>query len=212
MCVLLYGAVSSPGVANFALKKCALNCRERFGDEAFFTVMRNFYVDDLLKSEDNDNEAAEIATRVNKICASTGFNLTKFVSPSLEVISRLPPKKRAKFIDDVNIPGPETIERALGVTWCVERDTLRFRIAMQDNPLTRRGMLKSISTVYDPDGNASAFLLEGRKIFQETTSEEGGWDKRVSEMFASRWSQLREEFWGVWRFQGVSSLLISDQW
>ncbi len=213
MCAHLFGAVSSPGVANFALKKCASDCREKFGEEAFLTMTKNFYVDDLLKSESTEEAAADIASKVDKICASVGFNLTKFVSSSDLVLSKLPPEKLVKFIDDLNIPAnetilekkvkfrddtnipviKETIERALGVIWCVERDVLRFRITLQDNPLNRRGMLRSISTIYDPDGNAAVFLLEGRKILQETTSKGGGWDDKVAENFALRWGRWRDE-------------------
>ena len=44
------------------------------------------------------------------------------------------------------------VERALGVQWCVESDTLKFRIIVDDKPPTRRGILSVVSSIYDPLG------------------------------------------------------------
>lgn len=43
-------------------------------------------------------------------------------------------------------------ERALGVQWCVETDILRFKVVLQERPLTRRGILSMASSIYDPIG------------------------------------------------------------
>ncbi|KAL7882927.1 hypothetical protein SRHO_G00005850 [Serrasalmus rhombeus] len=50
MTVHLFGATSSPSCANFALRKCAEDNRDRFGALGINTVLHNFYVDDCLKS------------------------------------------------------------------------------------------------------------------------------------------------------------------
>ena len=48
MTVHLFGAVSSPSCANFALRKTAADNQADFSKEAVRTVDRNFYVDDCL--------------------------------------------------------------------------------------------------------------------------------------------------------------------
>ena len=50
MMVHLFGAVSSPSCANFALRKTAEDNKEKFNPEVINTVHKNFYVDDCLKS------------------------------------------------------------------------------------------------------------------------------------------------------------------
>ena len=50
--------------------------------------------------------------------------------------------------------GDLTIERALGIHWNIENDKLGFKIQLKDKPLNRRGMLFTISSVYDPLGIA----------------------------------------------------------
>lgn len=49
-CVRLFGAVSSPSCANYALKKTAKDNIDGFGEDAAETLRRNFYVQDILKS------------------------------------------------------------------------------------------------------------------------------------------------------------------
>ena len=172
MCVHLFGAVSSPSCANYALRQTVV---ENQGHDivAEETILNNFYVDDMLKSEDEPNAAIETISSVRRLCSSGGFNLTKFVCKHPEVISSIPANKRSA--EDVKeFSKTEWIERALGVYWCLNSDTLGFRIILQDSPLTRRGILSTISSIYDPLGIAGPFLLKGRKILQTITSLKDG--------------------------------------
>ena len=50
MCVHLFGGASSPSCWNYALKRSAIDNEVQFDPEAAKTLMKNFYVDDLLKS------------------------------------------------------------------------------------------------------------------------------------------------------------------
>ena len=50
MCVHLQGATSSPSCANYALRETAKMYKDQFGEDASNTLIRNFYVDDMLKS------------------------------------------------------------------------------------------------------------------------------------------------------------------
>ena len=55
MTVHLFGAVSSPSCANFALKKTVADNEADFSSEAVRLVKRDFYVDDRLKSVDSQD-------------------------------------------------------------------------------------------------------------------------------------------------------------
>lgn len=68
------------------------------------------------------------------------------------------------------------IERALGVQWFVESDELHFRAELKDRPLTRRGILSTVSSVYDPLGLISPFLLQGKRILQGICKDGAHWD------------------------------------
>ena len=80
MTVHLFGAGSSPGCSNFALKHTAEDGEKEFGARAAETLKKHFYVDDALKSVPTEKNAIELAQAVKGNCAKGGFNLTKFVS------------------------------------------------------------------------------------------------------------------------------------
>ena len=60
----------------------------------------------------------------------------------------------------------QSMEHALGVIWCVENDSFQFRIEMHDGPFTRRGILSTVSSIYDPSGYIAPVTLKG-KILQQ---------------------------------------------
>ena len=93
MTVHLFGAVSSPGCANFALKKSAQDNIVAISQESKKTIERNFYVDDLLKSVEDVETAVDLLKEVTSTCASRGFNLTKVISNRKEVLANVPEKK-----------------------------------------------------------------------------------------------------------------------
>ena len=72
------------------------------------------------------------------------------------------------------------MERALGVQWCIERDSILFRIVLKDCLYTRREILSVVSSIYDPLGFVAPLLLEGKKILQEPCRETADWDNPES--------------------------------
>lgn len=82
MTVLLFGATSSPGCANFALKFTANDFEKEFGAAA----SNDFYVDHGLKSSPLVADAVKLVAQAKKMCSKGGFRLHKFVSNSKEVI------------------------------------------------------------------------------------------------------------------------------
>ena len=58
-----------------------------------------------------------------------------------------------------------------------------------EKPPTRRGILSVVSSVYDPLGFVSPFLLPAKKILQELCQEPLGWDDTISEQYERRWKR-----------------------
>ena len=197
MCVHIFGATSSTSCCICALFRTAYDNKDKYSREACEAVLRNFYIDDLLKSLSSNSEAIKLILEIINLCKEGGFDLSKFVSNSKEVMQSIPVEKRAKSNANkeksIGKDEDENIERALGVLWNIENDCLCFRISMKDTPLTRKGMLSTISSIYDPCGLAGPFLLKGRKIMQLVVGDKKGWEADVSEEHASAWRQWRKE-------------------
>ena len=66
--VHLFGAVSSPGCANFGLKRAADDGEIEFGEAAANFVRNNFYVDDGLISVSSVKEAIDLLRNSRDLC------------------------------------------------------------------------------------------------------------------------------------------------
>ena len=200
MTVHLFGATSSPGCANFALKSTANDFEEEFGASAADFLRNDFYVDDGLKSVPFVDEAVKLIASVKQMCSKGGFRLHKFVSNSKEVIRRIPEQDRADGVKELDLDLDSLpLERALGVHWCVESDCFQFTIVLQDKPCTRRGILSTVSSIFDPLGFVAPLLLDGKSILQELCRREVGWDDPIPDEVKVKWERWRSDLLEVQR-------------
>ena len=194
MTVHLFGAASSPGCANFALKRIATDHEDEFGHDAANFVRDNFYVDDGLKSVPTVAEAIKLIESTRKLCAKGGLRLHKFTSNAREVLETIPEDERAKGLKNLDLhQNSPPLERALGVQWCVETDSFQFRITLQDKPLTRRGILSTVSSIYDPLGFLAPFILTGKQILQQLCRDKADWDEPIPDQARAKWQKWRRE-------------------
>jgi hypothetical protein len=80
MCMQVFGAASSPGASNFALKQTAKDNAEHFSPECVETVKRDFYVDDLLKSVPDSKTAVNLLKELCSILERGEFYLHKIIT------------------------------------------------------------------------------------------------------------------------------------
>ncbi|KAL9984241.1 hypothetical protein ACROYT_G006514 [Oculina patagonica] len=121
-----------------------------------------------------------------------GFRLTKWTSNSREVLANIPEDKRAQptlNLDLDQLP----IERALGVLWNIETDVFQFKVLKPDKPATKRGILSTISSLYDPVGFVCPVVLEAKKIMQRLWKLQLDWDDPVPEFELAHWERWKSE-------------------
>ncbi|KAL7828584.1 hypothetical protein SRHO_G00322180 [Serrasalmus rhombeus] len=112
MKVHLFGAISSPSCANFALQKTAQDNQHNYDKEVIETIQNNFYVDDCLKTADTEMHAIKLHKGLSDLCSTGGFKLTKWVSNSKKVLEVIPENERADMarvapLKQMTIPRPE---------------------------------------------------------------------------------------------------------
>ena len=194
MTVHLFGAVSSPSCANFALRKTATDNESKYDDKVASTILKNFYVDDCLKSVRTEDEAIELIRDLTGTCDKGGFRLTKGISNKRTVLNSVPEDERANEVKDLDFDYTDLpLGRALGIQWCVETDTFRFEITIKERPLTRRSILSAVSSTYDPLGLISPFVLPAKVILQDPCCLRIGWDDPVPEPQLMRWQKWMAE-------------------
>ena len=188
MIVHIFGAVSSPSVATFGLRYLADKHRKDFGDSVSDFVCRDFYVDDGLKSVEDVSTAVDIIQGAQQLCKEGGIRLTKFVSNSEEVVNALPVSERAASVVDLSF---DSSERVLGMKWSVKSDLFEFEALHAEKPVTRRGILSTVSSVFDPLGFVSPFTLLGKRILQDICHDKFDWDAPLPQAFIDRFTDWK---------------------
>ena len=157
-------------------------------------MKRNFYVDDCLVSVETEEKAVKLSTELKNLLSRGGFNLTKWLSNRPRVLKFIPIEERVKQLKDLDLNHDALpVDRALGVSWDVERDCFGYKLSYKDKPLTRRGLLSIVSSIYDPLGYANPFIMRARLLLQELTRLKLGWDEPVPETQRREWQNWSKE-------------------
>ena len=191
MTVHLFGATSSPSVCCRALQLTAENNKVSYNDATCDTILRNFYMDDLLKSVATSEEASSLVKELVAVLREGGFRLNKWISNHPDVLESIPVSERAESVKEVGQSELPT-ERALGVIWDVEKDNFKFRVAAKDKPSTRRGILSEASSLYDPCGFAAPVVLLAKHLLQDLSIRKCDWDEEVPDDIGEKWKAWKE--------------------
>ena len=104
----------------------------------------------LLKSVKTEELAIRLIRDFKAMCQAGGFNLTKFISNKKMVIQSVPEYDGRNGIKNTDLDTSLPLEKTLGVYCDKENNIFRFKIVLKDKPMTRRGMLSIISSIFDP--------------------------------------------------------------
>ncbi|XP_066270881.1 uncharacterized protein [Branchiostoma lanceolatum] len=194
MTVHVFGATSSPSCANYALKRIAEDCKGKYNEEVLKALKEDFYVDDLLKAMPTEKQGQCFANEMREACATGGFRLTKWVSNSREVLKTVPTAEMSEEVKDLDLGLDKMpVERTLGMLWNVQTDMLGFRNVDKDKPATKRGILSTVSSMYDPLGLIAPATLHPKLILQDLCREKKTWDERIPEKHVKSWQKWEAE-------------------
>ena len=184
----VFGGSSSPSCSNFALRKTAIYNEELYGKDVASILERNFYIDDMLTRFSTVEEAITVIQQVKDLYSNGGFNLTKFIRNTTTVLKSIPDDSRRTVVKNEELAtGCLPEDKALGVKWDTEKDTLGFTIKLVEKPSTRCGLLSMLSSVYDPLGLGAPFMLKRRQLIQQLCQEKLQWDEQIDERSAYEW-------------------------
>ena len=195
--VHLFGAASSPGCANYGLKYLA-ECYEKTYPQGAAFLKRNLYMDDGLCSLSTKEQAIDLIKQATKICQQGNIRLHKFLSNSKEVLESIPSSERITTVSELDLKMESLpVERTLGIKWDAQQDCFLFTITLKDSPNTRRGILSSVMSVYDPNGFVSPVVLEGKRILQSLCRQKKSWDEPVENAIAERWERWKSDLYAL---------------
>ena len=157
------------------------------GPSVEHTILKSFYVDDLLQSFPTTDEAIDIMRNTKEALKHGGFNLTKFTSNHDEILTHIDASDRAKEVKGLV---PDSVSKGLGVNWDVFNDCFQYvnKVFTADAPPTRKSILSHVSSMYDPLGLIIPIVIHGRLLFQEAIRLRLGWDDPVTPSLNSKWA------------------------
>ncbi|XP_067941083.1 uncharacterized protein [Watersipora subatra] len=194
MTVHLFGARSSPACATYGLRFLAdqYNSLLSGHSASHQFVHRNFYVDDGLTSVFNEAEAVSLIHETRELCAAGQLRLHKIASNSREVMSQLPRSECARAIASLDLSSdPLPKERSLGILWDTEKDNFTFHHDTATKPDTRRGVLSTVASIFDPLGFLSPYILIGKNILQDMCRSSASWDDPLTGDLLSLWKEWK---------------------
>ncbi|XP_053403242.1 uncharacterized protein LOC128558339 [Mercenaria mercenaria] len=191
MKVHVFGNTSSPAVATYGLRRAVQHADE---DVKRF-VNRDFYVDDALTSKPEATQTIELMKKTQSTLLEEGhIRLHKIASNSLLVMSSFPTRDLGNNSKSLELGSDEDccLHRSLGVSWDILKDVLTFRISDDVKPFTRRGILSTVNSLYDPIGFVAPVVIKGKLLLRDLVSRNYDWDDELPFDRQREWVEWRE--------------------
>lgn len=130
-------------------------------------VQRNFYVDDLLVSMPQEKQTDEFIKKTQKALMEGGkLRLHKVASNSQEVMSAFEEEVKSKGLKCIDLRLDEApLQKSLRITWNLHSDSFKVDVTIESKPFTKRGMLSTLNSLYDPFGFVGPVTLKGKMLF-----------------------------------------------
>ena len=187
MLVHIFGATDSPCCVKFVVKTVARDNLEKYSAMTTETVLRFFYVDDLLRSVTSEQEAISLIKEVVDLIKAGGFKLTKVISNNENVMKTIPEMERAKSLQGASF-NSNIKERRLGIKWDVVKDNFIFEsLPFEREEVTKRSILKIVASIFNPSGFVSPFVLTAKIFVQELWGMKLGRDTIIDDNVKRKW-------------------------
>ena len=173
----------------YALRRSAVDFGHSFPDVAPL-VSNNFYVDNYIDPVDSEEEAIRRSRHLTALLKLGGFRLCKWTTSSRKVLSLIPPGDRLNPKINVSFDKLPT-EKTLDLLWNCDSDAFNFKIKINTLVNSKRGLLRELSSIFDPLGMLAPVILKARLILREIWIHEAriSWDEPLPVEYISKWNK-----------------------
>ncbi|CAK5040706.1 unnamed protein product [Meloidogyne enterolobii] len=178
---IAFGIISSPYILAAVIRQHLSKDRTDFAN----AIKENIYVDNVLLECDTIEEALNKCKAAKQIFATAKMNLREFCTHERAVLDQITPEDRLE----------QEIPRVLGINWDLQRDTLQIKFPPLSKPITRRTVLGTISSCFDPMGLVGPCLLPAKAFFQHLwTLENFEWDTVLPSDESKTWEKITSDW------------------
>ena len=154
-------------------------------------IRRSLYVDDLISGGYNSDEVRHFKIKATEIFGEAGFQLHKWHSNDKQLESDdvdETDSEQSYAKQQLGVRPEET--KLLGLHWNKTSDTIAVPFPAKLGDVTKRGVLQTLASIYDPLGILSPITLQGKLLFRELCDRGLTWDHQLPEDLGSRWLQF----------------------
>lgn len=147
---------------------------------AIAPLTKGRYVDDIFGGADSLDDTLQIIEQLNQLCRAGGFRLQKWISNHPAILRDLQAEHQTnttllQFKEN-------TVFHALGLGWQPSTDTFEFTLKLPAaKTVTKRTILSTIATLFDPLGLLSPITIKAKIFIQELWAVKLDWDDPLPE-------------------------------
>lgn len=181
----LFGGKWSPSACMTALQMVGQDHGQAYHNSTLHHLKKSFYVDDFLASISTIEEAQQLRREITNLTAQGGFPLVKWNSNTAEVLHGVAPELLSQ--EGAHFTSHE--EGTLGIRWDPHTDHFTLTTTSVTGSPTKRRILSTLSSIFDPLGVAGPYVLLARVIFQELCRQKIDWDDTLPSELLPAWEK-----------------------
>ncbi|CAC5421663.1 unnamed protein product [Mytilus coruscus] len=192
----VFGNTPSQAVASYGLRQAVATSVRAF-------VCNDFYVDDGLTLFTNKEQAISLVKKTQNDLKTNGHTrFHKIVSNDIDVMKAFPSDDLSKDLKNLDLCSDILpTQQSLGITWDLHSDNFVFRVNNDIKPITQRGLLSSINSLFDPLGFVSPIVISGNILLREVVPPGTDWDEQLSSEHDDRWNLWIESLRSLGNFE-----------
>ena len=189
---LSFGTKASPYLALRVVQQLIEDEKEHYPLAASY-LNRSMYMDDYINSFPTVELAKEVYSQLVQLFASGGFNLTKWVSNSPEILERIPTSCNDSTPRTVNFQETDS-KTVVGIRWTPLDDFFSFEVQQYDSSVcTKRTLLSYASKYYDPIGLIGPVVAFMKLLVQECWKAGLKWDEPAPPHIVTAWNKIASQ-------------------
>ena len=143
-------------------------------------LIRSLFVDDYIGGADNPEEAMKMYARIKELLLQAGLELRKWCSNNVNVQKQILDHEPD---DQVGKPFKHA-SKILGLTWDKTEDKLNIQTSnvykeSAEYLVSKRNVLKTVASLYDPIGVISPIVILFKLFFQKLVGWKCSWDEEL---------------------------------
>lgn len=152
---------------------------------AVSVLSTSLYMDDVVFSEKNEQQAANLAHDLIHLFKGAQLDLVKWTSNSSYALQSLPVSHRSDVEFDKSVQ-----HKILGLHWSTNTDSFHFSVTPPGEKCTKRSILSTIARLWDIMGFVAPVILRAKLLIKQLWQIRVDWDDVPPPHIVRQWKQF----------------------